>query len=64
MVLVPAIADGCAGAEFTVTATDCGVLLPQPLLAVTIMVPLLVPAVVLMVLLVDVPLHPAGNAHV
>ena len=52
---------GAAGAVFTVTASDCGVLLPQALFATTRMLPLLLPAVALMVLVAEVPVQPDGN---
>ena len=58
--VLPLIAPGVAGIVFTVTTSVCAEEVPQALEAVTLKEPL-VPAVVLMVLLVLVPLHPPGN---
>lgn len=55
---------GVAGMEFTVTANVCGVEDPQALLAVTVILPLVALAVALMLVVVDVPVHPPGNTHV
>ena len=62
--MFPLIAAGCAGTGFTVIASVCAVLVPQLLFAVTLMVPLVAPGVTLMLLVVEVPLHPLGNTHV
>ena len=64
MFALPVIAADCAGIELDVTARVCAVLLPQALSAVTIMFPLPVPVVALMLLVVDVPVHPEGIVHV
>lgn len=62
---LPVIAPGVAGAAVvTLTARVAGLELPHPLFTVTETVPLLVPAVVLMELVVDVPVHVAGSDHV
>ena len=56
---------GVAGiAEFTVTVMVCGNEEPHALLAVTDILPLLIPAVALMEFVVDVPVQPVGNVHV
>lgn len=63
-VVLPLIAPGCAGtAEFTVTASVCAELLPQLLLAVTLMVPPETPDVAVMELVVEEPLQPEGSVH-
>ena len=64
MVTVPLIAPGVAGIEFTVMASDEAALVPHPFVADTVMLPLVVLAVVLMLLVVDVPVHPPGNVQV
>jgi hypothetical protein len=48
----------------TVTANVLGVLLPQLLFAVTLIVPLDAPTVVVIEVDVDVPVQPDGNVHV
>ena len=61
----PLIAPGCEGtAALTVTVNDCGVLLPQALLAFTVMLPLILPDVTVIELLVDVPDQPDGIVQV
>ena len=60
----PLMVAGCAGTAFTPTARVCAALVPQVLLAVTVMFPPVAPAVALIELVVDVPLHPPGNVHV
>ena len=55
---------GVAGAVLTVTASVAGLEFPQVLLAVTETVPPLEPAVVLMLLVVEVPVQPPGSDHV
>ena len=62
--LLPVIAPGCAMLLFGLTLNVCAVLLPQVLLAVTLMVPPFAPAVALMLVDVDVPVQPFGNVHV
>lgn len=64
MVALPEILPGVAGTGVTVTANACAVELPHELFAVTVMFPLLAPAVVFMELVVDVPLQPPGNVQV
>jgi hypothetical protein len=64
MVALPVIAVGCAGRLVTFTAKVCAVLLPHPLFATTEIVPPVVPAVVLIELVVDVPDQPEGSVHV
>jgi len=61
---VPEIAPGAAGAAFTVMVCVEADELPQTLLAVTIIFPLLALAVAAIELVVDVPLHPEGSVHV
>ena len=62
---MPLIAPGVAGAAVvTLTASVAGLEFPQVLFAVTDTVPLLVPAVVLIELVVDVPVHVAGSDQV
>ena len=56
----PVMDVGCVGMELTVTARVCATLPPQELFAVTEIVPL-VPGVPVMVLVVEVPVHPPGN---
>jgi hypothetical protein len=60
----PAIEAGAAGIVLTVTDKVDGELEPEPLLAVTLIFPLLEPAVTEMELVVEVPVHPPGNVHV
>ena len=64
IVLLPETVPGCTGAEFTVTAKVWAVELPQALLAVTVILPLLVPAVAEIELVVLVPDQPPGYVHV
>ena len=63
-VVLPVIEPGVAGVVFTVTASVWAVEAPHALLAVTVMFPLLAPAVVLMLLVVLVPVHPPGKVQV
>ena len=63
-VAVPLIAPGRAGTVVTVTANVCAEEVPQLLPAVTETVPPADPAVVMMVLVVDVPVQPFGSDHV
>ena len=58
------IDDGEAGAEVTVTASVCAFELPHELFAVTEIFPLLAPAVALILVVVEVPVHPFGKVHV
>ena len=61
---LPLIAPGVAGVADTVIASVCAVELPQPLFAVTDMLPLVVLAVVVILFVVDVPDHPLGSVQV
>lgn len=62
--VLPVIDTGVAGVDELVTANVLAVLLPQLLLAVTAIFPLLVPAVTVIVFVVEVPDHPVGNTQV
>ena len=55
---------GVAGAVFTVTTSVAGDELPQILLAVTETVPPVELAVVVILLVVEVPVQPPGSDHV
>ena len=55
---------GPAGAGFTVTAIEEGALLPQELLAVTLMLPLTLLAVAVIRVSKLVPVQPLGSVHV
>ena len=56
---------GCVNdAPEIVTGSVCATLLPQVLLAVTEIVPPLLPAVVMIDVVVEVPVHPDGKVHV
>lgn len=60
----PVILPNVPGGEAIVTASVCAVLLPQALLAVTVIVPGPVPCVACILVVVDVPDQPPGNVHV
>jgi hypothetical protein len=60
----PEIVPGCGGTGLTVTANVCGILLPQPLFAVTETLPLFAPTIAVIEVVADVPVHPVGNVHV
>ena len=62
--VVPEIVAGTAGVVFTVIATVCAELVPQELPAVTVMFPLVVLDVAVILLVVEVPVHPPGKVHV
>jgi hypothetical protein len=66
MELFPVIGPGCAGRGLTVTAKFCEGLLPQLLFAVTEIFPPPGPAVAVMELVVEFPVHPplVGSVHV
>ena len=64
MELLPEIVPGCTGAAFTVTAKLCTGELPHPLLATTVRLPLLVPAVAEIVLVLLLPDQPPGDVQV
>ena len=59
----PEIGPGWAGIGVTDTMSVRGVLRPQELLAVTVIVPPLAPAVAVMDVVFDDPLHPEGNVQ-
>lgn len=63
-VALPVIVPGVAGTGFTFIANVCAREEPQELFAVTVMFPLVEPAVALMELVTDVPVQPDGNVHV
>ena len=58
------IVPGCPGSAVTVTPKVLTTLEPHELFAVTETLPLLAPAVVVIDVVVEVPLHPEGNVHV
>jgi len=64
MVALPEIMPGVVGAVLIVTTNVAGLELPQILLAVTETVPPAALAVVVILLLVEVPVHPPGSDHV
>ena len=59
----PEIGPGWAGIGVTDTMSVRGVLKPQELLAVTEIVPPLSPAVVVIDVVLEAPLHPEGNVQ-
>ena len=64
-VVLPAMEAGCTGAmEVMVTAAVLTTLLPQLLFALTDREPPVDPAVSVIALVVDVPVHPDGKVHV
>ena len=64
MAELPLMLPGIAGAPFTVTLNVSSAEEPQELSAVTVTLPLVVPAVVLIEVVAEVPVHPPGNVHV
>jgi len=60
----PVIAPGCAASGVTVTVSDADAPGPQSLFAATRITPPFGPAVALMLLPVELPLHPSGNDQV
>ena len=60
----PVIAPGWAGRLTGVTANVCAVDVPQELVAVTVMFPLVALAVAVMEVVVEVPVHPPGKTQV
>ena len=60
----PVIIPGCAGTAVTVTVVDRAAPVPQVLLAVTVIVPPVEPAVAVMVFVVEVPDQPDGRDQV
>ena len=64
MLVLPVITPGVTGNELTVTASVCVVEEPQALLALTVIFPLVELAVVEILVIVEVPVQPAGSVHV
>ena len=64
MVDEPEIEPGVAGLVFTVMANVCADDEPQALFAITVMLPAVEEAVVLIELVVDVPVQPLGMVQV
>ena len=52
------------GSGLTATANVCAGEAPHPLLAVTVMLPLLGLAIAVIEAVVELPVHPLGNVHV
>jgi hypothetical protein len=63
MVVDPEIVPGVAGILFTLTASVWGKLLPHESFAVTVMLPLFIPAMAVMLFVELDPVHPDGNAQ-
>ena len=64
IIVLPLMVPGAAGAELTVTATDCAADVPQVLLAATETFPLVVLAVAVTELVVEEPVQPLGRVQV
>jgi hypothetical protein len=64
MVAPPEMVPGVAGIVFTVTVNVCGLLDPHVLSAVTVTIPLAAFAVVVILFIVLVPVHPPGTVQV
>ena len=62
--MLPLIDPGGEGVAETNTASKRALLVPQKLLAVTVMSPSVEPTVVLIEVEVELPLHPEGKVHV
>ena len=62
--MLPLIVPGVAGAFIETTANVCAADEPQALLAVTVMLPLVAFAAVVIDAVVDVPVQPLGSVHV
>ena len=62
--MLPVILLGWVGVGFTIIANVRGVLLPQVLFAVTIIVPEVLPMVALIEFVVETPVQPLGKVHV
>ena len=60
----PVIVPGVAGADETLTAKVCAVVLPQLLLAVTETLPLVEEGVAVIELVDELPVHPLGKVQV
>ena len=63
-VVLPVMLPGCAGVVVTVTLRFDAEEVPHALVAVTEMVPPVAPAVVLMLFVVLLPVHPPGSVQV
>lgn len=61
--MLPDIAPGLEGTVVEVTSNERGAPVPHTLVAATEIVPLLIPAVALMEVDVELPLHPGGNVQ-
>ena len=61
--VVPFIIPGCAGMVFTVMDKLCREETPQEFCALTVIFPLAEPAVALIELDMEVPVHPEGNVQ-
>jgi hypothetical protein len=64
MTIFPLIEPGADGGELTVTERVCAGEVPQALLAVFEIFPLLTPAVALIKFVEEEPPHPPGKVHV
>ena len=62
--MFPVIVPGCAGSVVRVTANVLAVPVPQALFPETEIVPAVDPTVVVILVVVDVPVHPVGNAQI
>lgn len=62
--VLPEMTEGVPGAEFTLTVKVWTAEEPQPLFAITEIVPPVAPAVAVIELVVEVPDHPDGSVHV
>jgi hypothetical protein len=62
--VLPLIGPGVAGRVPTVTASDWADEVPQAFFAATVTLPLFAPTVVIIVLVVEVPVHPFGRVHI
>ena len=60
----PEIAPGVAGAGTMVAVNVCDIPVPHALFATTMMFPPVLPAVAVILLVVDVPVQPEGNVQV
>jgi hypothetical protein len=63
MVVAPEIVPGVEGTSLTDMASGCGILEPQALIADTVMVPLAGPVVAIILVVLEVPLHPPGKTQ-
>lgn len=60
----PLMIPGVAGLVFTIIDLVCAADVPQAFVAVTVIFPPVAFDVVLMLVVVDVPVHPPGTVHV